>query len=147
MLLCFCLSSIMIDNYYDFLVFQFFVFPLRPIFILLVSLFNTLFSYPCYFFFPLVIFYVVSFALFSALFSFLNLFSSSPFFILFLFPYLLRYFLLSFIFFPALFWYILHYSINDPGIWRIKCVPGKEMMLVRSILLKALASRVRGEKG
>ena len=40
---------------------------------------------------------------------------------------------------------IFFFSINDPGIWRIKCVPGKEMMLVRSILLKALASRVRGE--
>ena len=36
------------------------------------------------------------------------------------------------------------FSINDPGIWRVKCVPGREMMLVRSVLLKALASRVRG---
>jgi hypothetical protein len=34
-------------------------------------------------------------------------------------------------------------SASDPGIWKIKCVPGKEQLLVRSILLKAMASRGR----
>ena len=37
-------------------------------------------------------------------------------------------------------------SINDAGIWKVKCAPGKEMLLVRSILLKAFESRQRGNQ-
>ena len=86
MLFCFCLSSIMIDNYYDFLVFQFFVLPLRRIFILLVSLFL----------------YVIFLSL-------LLLFSTCHYFILFLSSYFLRhllnltFFLLSFFYFVSFF--------------------------------------------
>jgi transcription elongation factor SPT5 len=36
-------------------------------------------------------------------------------------------------------------SINDPGIWKVKCAPGKELALVRSLLLKVFDSRARGQ--
>ena len=35
-------------------------------------------------------------------------------------------------------------SINDPSIWRVKCTPGMEKQLVRSILSKCIASRNNG---
>lgn len=36
------------------------------------------------------------------------------------------------------------YSINDPSIWRIRCAPGKEFQLVRSIFLKHMAAQASG---
>ena len=36
-------------------------------------------------------------------------------------------------------------SINDPGVWKVKCAPGKEISLVRSLLLKVFDSRSRGQ--
>ena len=35
-------------------------------------------------------------------------------------------------------------SVNDPGIWKVKCTAGKEMLLIRSILLKAIELKSRG---
>jgi transcription elongation factor SPT5 len=35
-------------------------------------------------------------------------------------------------------------SINDPSIWRIKCAPGREFQLVRSIFLKHMAKQATG---
>jgi transcription elongation factor len=32
-------------------------------------------------------------------------------------------------------------SISDPGIWRVKCTPGKEQLLVRSLMLKSIDHR------
>lgn len=36
-------------------------------------------------------------------------------------------------------------SINDPGIWKVRCSTGKEQMLVRSIFLKAADAKHRGQ--
>ena len=36
-------------------------------------------------------------------------------------------------------------SVHDPGIWLVRCKPGSEMTLVRSVMLKAFAQRQKDE--